>query len=81
MEVLRLYSGRMWLERAHFDRLRRSLDEMQFPPIDHVRLHRRIEQLIAESAIAEGTVYIQITRGVGASACTPSPIPPCRRRN
>src|SRR4051812_44240633 len=63
-EVLRLYSGRMWLERPPFARLRRSLGEMQFPPIDHDRLHARINRLIVESWIAEGTVYIQITRGV-----------------
>src|SRR4051812_24875662 len=62
--VLRLYSGRMWLKEAHFDRLRRSLGEMQFPPVDHDLLLDRVSRLIATSGIGDGTLYIQITRGV-----------------
>jgi D-alanine transaminase len=63
-EVMRLYSGRMWLEREHFGRLNRSLKEMQFPSIDEFALRGRIDRLIHESGVAEGTVYIHITRGV-----------------
>jgi D-alanine transaminase len=63
-EVYRLYRGRRWLEEAHSARLRRSLDALDFPPVDFDRLDERINQTIQASGIQEGTVYIQITRGV-----------------
>jgi D-alanine transaminase len=63
-EVYRLYEGRCWLERAHDARLRRSLEEMEFPRIDFDALKRRLHFTIEESGIREGTAYIQITRGV-----------------
>ncbi len=77
-EVFRLYRGRMWLEEAHFGRLERSLREMMFEPLDYERLRARIEQTIAASAIREGTVYIQITRGVAPRlhAFPNPPVPP-----
>src|SRR5579875_1123493 len=63
-EVCRLYGGRCWLEAEHFARLRRSLKELEFPPVDVDRLVDRVYQTIRSSGILEGTVYIQITRGV-----------------
>ncbi len=63
-EVMRLYSGRMWLEKQHFERLHRSLREMQFPALDELELRVRIDRLIQKSGVAEGTVYIHVTRGV-----------------
>lgn len=63
-EVFRLYQGRCWLEDEHLARLRRSLREMDFPPLDFDRLLRRIHETISKSEIEEGTVYIHITRGV-----------------
>lgn len=63
-EVDRLYHGRMWLEAAHTQRLRRSLAALEFPPLDLDRLAGRVRETIAASAILEGIVYVQITRGV-----------------
>jgi D-alanine transaminase len=63
-EVYRLYRGRRWLEESHTARLRRSLDALDFPPVDFERLDDRITRTIAASGIQEGTLYIQITRGV-----------------
>jgi D-alanine transaminase len=63
-EVFRMYGGRCWLWDDHLARLRRSLKELDFPPYDLERLAQRIEQTIAASAIREGMLYVQITRGV-----------------
>jgi D-alanine transaminase len=63
-EVMRLYSGRMWLEAEHLARLRRSLGEMKIAGIDLDALNARIRGTIAASGVEEGTVYIQISRGV-----------------
>ncbi|RUL89214.1 aminotransferase class IV [Tautonia sociabilis] len=63
-EVMRLYAGRMWLEREHMDRLRRSVRELKIEGVDFDRLRDRIDRTIAASGIEEGTVYIQISRGV-----------------
>lgn len=62
-EVFRLYQGRCWLEDEHLRRLRRSLAELQFEPIDLERLMARVQKTIAASRVQEGTVYIQLTRG------------------
>jgi D-alanine transaminase len=67
-EVYRLYQGRCWLEDEHDDRLRRSLRELEFPEIDLDALAGRIQRTIAASGILEGTVYVQITRGVAPRA-------------
>lgn len=63
-EVYRLYRGRCWLEAAHTARLRRSLRELDFPAVDLDRLAERIQRTIVASGILEGTVYVQLTRGV-----------------
>lgn len=74
-EVFRMYDGRCWLEAEHLARLRRSLKELDFVPHDLDRLVRRMDQTIAASGVREGTVYIQITRGV-APRSHPFPDPP-----
>ena len=33
-EVFRMYQGRCWLEAEHLARLQRSLEELEFPPVD-----------------------------------------------
>ena len=63
-EVCRLYRGRPWIEDDHFRRLARSLSEMRIGPIDLDRLRARMHVTIAESGVAEGTVYLHVTRGV-----------------
>lgn len=63
-EVCRIYQGRCWLEDEHMARLRRSLREMRIGPVDFDRLGRRMHDTISRSGVEEGTVYVQITRGV-----------------
>jgi D-alanine transaminase len=77
-EVCRIYRGRCWLEAEHFARLRRSLKELDFPPVDVDRLIDRVHRTIAASGIREGTVYMQITRGVAprAHVFPDPPVPP-----
>jgi D-alanine transaminase len=64
-EVLRIYEGRPWLEREHFQRLARSLHEIRIEGINLERLCRRMHETIAAGPFREATVYIQITRGSG----------------
>ncbi len=77
-EVYRLYQGRLWLEDSHTARLMRSLREMAFPEVDMERLKARIAETIRVSGVKEGTVYIQITRGVAPRlhAFPDPPVPP-----
>jgi D-alanine transaminase len=77
-EVFRMYRGRCWLEPEHLARLKRSLQELDFPPVDMGRVVERMHRTIAASEIQEGTVYIQITRGVAPRAhAFPDPsVPP-----
>jgi D-alanine transaminase len=77
-EVCRMYRGRCWLEAEHFARLRRSLKELDFPAVDVDRLLDRVHRTIAASGVQEGTVYIQITRGVAprSHAFPDPPVPP-----
>jgi D-alanine transaminase len=67
-EVCRVYRGRCWLEAKHMDRLARSLREMQFPPVDLEGVRRRMHSTIEASDVVEGTVYVQISRGVAPRA-------------
>jgi len=74
-EVWRTYRGRLWLELEHLARLRRSLKELEFPPIDLDRLMERAHRTIAAGRVQEGTVYVQVTRGVAPRAHA-FPLPP-----
>jgi D-alanine transaminase len=67
-EVFRMYRGRCWLEPEHLARLKRSLKELEFQPHDLERLVDRMHRTITASQVQEGTVYIQITRGVAPRA-------------
>jgi D-alanine transaminase len=74
-EVFRMYRGRCWLEEEHLARLRRSLRELDFAPYDLTGLVERIDRTIRASGITEGTLYVQISRGV-APRSHPFPDPP-----
>jgi D-alanine transaminase len=67
-EVFRTYRGRCWLEEEHLARLKRSLKELDFVPHNLDLLVQRMHVTIEASGIQEGTVYIQITRGVSPRA-------------
>lgn len=74
-EVFRMYQGRCWLEVEHLARLKRSLGELDFAPHDLSRMMQRAHETIRASGIKEGTLYVQITRGV-APRSHPFPHPP-----
>ena len=76
-EVWRTYRGRCWLEPEHLARLRRSLKELDFPRVDLELLMDRLHRTLAASGIQDGTVYVQITRGVAprAHAFPDPPVP------
>jgi D-alanine transaminase len=62
-EVLRLYQGRAWLEREHFERLKNSLAAIRIGGVDLERMQRRMRETIAAGLFTEGMVYIHVTRG------------------
>ncbi len=62
-EVLRVYVGKPWLEREHFDRLARSLAAIRIGGVDVERLRRRMHETIRAGGFGDCTVYIQVTRG------------------
>ncbi len=67
-EVCRIYRGRPWLEDEHFDRLERSLREMEIKGVDLAQLQQQCHETIDQSGLGEATLYIQITRGVAPRA-------------
>lgn len=77
-EVMRIYAGRCWQEEAHQGRLKRSLAAMEYQPVDLEKLKAQIHRTIQESGVKEGTVYIQVTRGVAPRrhAFPDPPVPP-----
>ncbi|HWR40685.1 MAG TPA: D-amino-acid transaminase [Patescibacteria group bacterium] len=64
-EVTKVYNGHCFALKQHLDRLFRSLKELRIPaaytPEELAEFHGN---LIKESGITEGSVYLQITRGV-----------------
>ena len=61
-EVFRVYHGRMFLDRPHFDRLNNSLSQLRIVT-DVVRLEQRVHDTLAHSGVKEGQVYLQVSRG------------------
>src|SRR5438093_9836227 len=64
-EVLRCYQGRMWAFARHLKRFERSLREIAIQNLDLARVSRWVAETCEKSAIADGTVYFHVTRGVG----------------
>jgi D-alanine transaminase len=77
-EVFRMYQGRCWLEEEHLARLKRSLKELEFAPYDLAGMVQRMYKTIAASGVKEGTLYIQISRGVAPRShrFPDPPVPP-----
>jgi D-alanine transaminase len=63
-EVLRIYHGKPFLMREHFDRFARSLAAVRIEGVDLARLQRRMLDTIAAGPFTEAIAYLQITRGV-----------------
>ncbi|UEM06190.1 D-amino-acid transaminase [Skermanella rosea] len=64
-EVVTIIGGRLVDEQGHLDRLARSLNELRiaWPVAPHV-LKLLMRRLIARNHVTQGTIYLQITRGV-----------------
>jgi len=66
-EVARVYDGRCFALRPHVDRLERSASGIKLDlPLDKHELCRQIERLVDRSALLDGMVYMQLTRGRSA---------------
>jgi D-alanine transaminase len=63
-EVCRIAAGRMLDEEEHLDRLERSLGEIAMAmPMGRAALKTVMGELVRRNAIADGIVYLQVTRG------------------
>lgn len=64
-EVIGLINGKYADERGHFDRLERSLNELQIAmPAKRQALRFIMRELIKKNRLKSGAIYIQVTRGV-----------------
>jgi D-alanine transaminase len=64
-EVCEVRGGRLVDERRHFDRLDRSLREVRIRwPMARTALGVVLREVVRRNRIAEGIVYLQVTRGV-----------------
>jgi D-alanine transaminase len=68
-EVFRVYNGKLFAKEAHFQRLLRTAEAVQIQlPYSVSKLEVLLEALLYEAKIVEGTVYVQITRGIAPRA-------------
>ena len=64
-EVIAIFKGKLIDEEGHLDRLERSLRELEIEaPMSRKALSRVMRETIRRNRVAEGTIYLQITRGV-----------------
>jgi D-alanine transaminase len=63
-EVTPVVGGRLIENDGHMQRLQRSLDELEMPsPVPVADIPGLMEELVARNGMAEGAVYLQVTRG------------------
>ena len=65
-EVLRSYGGRLWGYARHWQRLERSLAEIDIRNVDLGQVDRWVKETYEQSQIGDATVYFHITRGAAA---------------
>ncbi len=64
-EVCEVRGGRLVDERRHMERLRRSLTELRIAiPMSFAALSVVLHETVARNRVANGIVYLQVTRGV-----------------
>ncbi|WP_064091088.1 D-amino-acid transaminase [Rossellomorea aquimaris] len=64
-EVIRVYSGKTFTMKEHMERLYQSADKMKLTiPYELDELTGVIHELIKANSIQDGSVYLQVTRGV-----------------
>ncbi|MDE2182124.1 MAG: D-amino-acid transaminase [Alphaproteobacteria bacterium] len=77
-EVMRIAHGRLEDEELHFDRLGRSLAAIEMaPPMSRPSLKWVCREVVRRNGLAEGLLYMQVTRGAFRRD---HPIPPHRPR-
>jgi D-alanine transaminase len=63
-EVIRFYNGKLFTLPEHLARLKRSAEGIKITlPMEPAELQIEIERLLAKSALQEGMIYLQLTRG------------------
>lgn len=68
-EVVRIYNGQLFEKELHMARLERSAKDIRLAlPYPLARIEQLLEQLLQEDHVKEGTLYMQITRGVAPRA-------------
>jgi D-alanine transaminase len=78
-EVVHLHAGRFIDEDRHLDRLERSLREIRLPmPMSRLALRHVLAEVARRNRVAEGLLYMQVTRGVARRdhAFPARPVPP-----
>ncbi|MDQ0337671.1 D-alanine transaminase [Caldalkalibacillus uzonensis] len=64
-EVIRVYGGQVFLMDQHLERLKRSAAEIQLKlSLSLPELRQRLLDLVERTDLAEGMIYVQLTRGV-----------------
>jgi D-alanine transaminase len=64
-EVISVYDGRLVDAKAHYDRLDRSLSELEIaPPMSRLALGHVLREVLRRNRLFRGIIYIQMTRGV-----------------
>jgi D-alanine transaminase len=64
-EVIRFYNGKPFTLQAHLERLWKSAVSIQItPPLTTDSLGKQICSFITQSGLADGMIYLQLTRGV-----------------
>jgi D-alanine transaminase len=63
-EVWAVFDGRLADAAGHFERLQRSLGELQMPmPMSRAALEVVLKETVRRNRVREGLVYLQVTRG------------------
>ncbi|MBX5466341.1 MAG: D-amino acid aminotransferase [Firmicutes bacterium] len=63
-EVIHLYGDLLFAWDLHIERLRFGLQALEFPPVDLDALRQAADELKRDRNFEEGSLYIQISRGV-----------------
>ncbi|HOV64716.1 MAG TPA: D-amino-acid transaminase, partial [Spirochaetia bacterium] len=76
-EVIRTYGGKPFLIEEHLKRLSRGAEAIRLSlPFDPSEFTERLTELSAINSVQDGTIYMQITRGVAKrSHQFPTPLP------
>lgn len=68
-EIVRFYDGKCFALRRHLAHYRRSMKELRIPITDtDVELVQLFQEMIEKSGAANGTIYLQLTRGTAKRA-------------